>query len=608
MVLATVLIIILLNFILSKRFVRWDITADQRYTLKDATIELLQDDERFAAPVHIKIYFTGEFPPEWENFRNEIKLKLDEYKVYGGDHITYSFIDIYENEQTLETELEELQKLGLREIVISDFSESKGNFTNTLPGAVISYPGQADKVINFVPTKAVMQAMQTGDKGYLLSLLDESQIELEFKLTSAISQITLREKPYVAFLKGHDELDAGQTYMAREALKEYYDVGDVDILEVVNDSANQVPHEEQVWNSLNGIDVLIIAKPQKDFQEIEKVVIDQFIMNGGKVIWSIDMMQDFRDTLFYYGGASFYAFENKLNLEDILFKYGVKITPSLIFETSEYRAPSHYPKFKDLGNGPEPVYLVTDWSYYPLVQDYTQKRDGSSPSKPHLITEGIPRVKLEYASFLEIPNRKDGIKRTVLLETSDTTYYRTGAVDITYNLMREQLIKAKQNNLPFEQYLPTAVLLEGKFESIQKNRLLPKNWAKGRKFKITEESTENAMIIISDGDIFKNDIDSLSNPGYDLKVKLTHSIYAMSNPNLRHYYGNRDFLMNSVGYLLGENTILAVRRKFIPNRLDAAKVEENRAKWKFLNTTLPILIIIVFGIVQYFYRKKKYAS
>jgi len=564
----TILIIILLNFILSKRFLRWDITADQRYTLKDATTSLLKNDERFNAPVYVKIYFTGDFPPE--------------------------------------SELKELQELGLREMVITDFSESSGQLARTIPGAVISYPDKPDIAINFVPVRAAQQIMELQDKFSLLNLLDESQIELEYKLTSAISQITLRDRPNIGFLQGHRELDEDHIFMAKEALKEYYDVGDVDILKVVDDSSSSLSVQEQVLSSLSPFDVLIIAKPQEDFKEIEKVVIDQYIMKGGKVIWSIDMMADMRDTLFYYGGTSFYAHENKLNLENMLFKYGVRVEPTLIFETSEHRAPSHYPKFKDLGNGLEPVYLVTDWSYYPLVTDYTQKRDGSGSSKAHMITEGVPRVKLEYASHLTVLNRKDNVKKTVLLETSDTTYYRAGAVDVSYDLMREQLINSQKFGLPFKQYLPTAVLLEGKFESLYKNRLLPKSM--GGALNIIEKSSPTSMIVISDGDIFKNDIDSLSTPGLKRKVKLTHSIYSMSNRKLNFYYGNRDFLMNSVEYLLGENTILSVRRKFIPNRLDRAKVEVQRSKWKFLNVTLPILIIIVFGLGQFLYRRKKYAS
>ncbi len=602
-VIGTIVLIILINYILSFKFVRYDITADQRYSLKDETIALLEDEDKYSGILTVKIYFTGDLPADWSNYREEVMLKLEEYKVYAGSRFNYEFVDIYTDKTTYQEDLNNLNKLGLKEIVVSDFSEQKGEVTKTVPGIVLSYPDQEDIGVALLPVHDVRYAMAENNRNFLLDIFLNSQVDLEYKLTSAINKIVNRDKKNIAFLQGHGELDDKQTYSARSVLGEFYNISDVEILKVVEDE--QLSYEDQIFHSLDNIDLLIVAKPEKSFNELEKFVLDQFIMNGGKVIWSLDMVNDNRDTLYSPRGSTYgIPYENGLNLTDQLHKYGVRIEPVLLLETLKNSAPAHIPTPNSNPNGPPIAYRIVDWELYPKVLDYRQPINGNpnNLADQHIISAGLAPVKMEYASYITVLDKKrDNVKKSVILETSDSTSFRRAPVDIFWQIIKQSKIRDKQ-------YLPTAVLMEGEFESLWKNRLVPKE-LDGQSISFKEQSVKNKMLVLSDGDVFKNDIDSVSKPGMRLPVALDRSFYGQYDQRLYNlYYGNRDLLLNSVEYLLGENTILAVRRKFIPERLDPVKVEEHKNKWKFINILLPLLMIAVLGVIQLIIRKERYTK
>ncbi len=599
-VIGTIVLILLINYILSFKFVRYDITSDQRYSLKKETIALLEDEDKYPGILTVKIYFTGELPADWANFKEEVMLKLDEYKVYAGSRFNYEFVDIYADKSTYQQDLEYLNKLGLKEIVVSDFSEQKGELTKTVPGIVLSYPDQEDIGVSLLPVHEVRYAMAENNRDFLLNLFLESQVDLEYKLTSAINRIVNRKKKNIAFLQGHGELDDQETYSARSVLGEFYNVSDIEILKVVKD--DNLSYENQIFHSLDNIDLLIIAKPEKSFNELEKFVLDQYAMNGGKILWSLDMVNDNRDTLYSERGSTYgIPYENGLNLTDQLHKYGVRIEPVLLLETLKNSAPAHIPTPNSNPNGPPIAYRIVDWELYPKVLDYRQPINGNpnNLADQHIITSGLAPVKMEYASYITpLVKKRDQVKKSVILETSDSTSFRRAPVDIFWQIIKQKKIRDKQ-------YLPTAVLLEGQFESLWKNRLVPKE-LDGQSISFKEESVNTKMLVISDGDVFKNDIDSVSKPGMKLPVALDRSFYAKYDRRLSVLYGNKDLLLNSVEYLLGENTVLAVRRKFIPERLDPVKVEEHKAKWKFINILLPLLMIALLGAIQLVIRNERY--
>ncbi len=597
MVIGSIILIFLLNFILSFYFTRIDITDDKRYTLKEATIALLEDDEQFKDKLQVKLHFAGKLPTDWTNFRKEVMLKLEEYKVYGGDRFVINEINIYEDKSTLDAELADLRKLGLDEVIVSEANEQSGLSAATVPAIVLSYPGQSDVGVPLIP-KSDIELLQQANKmqqqiprEIILEILDRAIIDLEFELTSAIKKIVTRDKPYIAFLEGHGELNKEQTHSARESLKEYYSVGDVDILRVVEDSSTSA--KDQIFHSLDLVDLLMICQPKEQITEIEKFVIDQYIMKGGKVIWALDMVDVNLDTLEAYGATYGLPYENNLNLLEQLYVYGVRIEPSVVLDSRQgYQGPLLIPTESAPGKEKQVEDRLYRWEFFPLVRDW----EHNNPNKEqHRITDRLRPIKMEYASYITpLMDKKDNVKKTVLLETSDSASYRRPPVDIFYNLVTQP----KPVN---QQYLPMAVLLEGEFNSLYKNRLQPKGLDN---VKVKEVSGQNKMIVISDGDIFRNDIVKAID-GKEYIVDLKNSRYF--DPNIKDF-GNEDFLLNSVEYLLGETTLLDIRQKYVPQRLDMNKIAEQKSKWRFINIGLPLLIIIVVGVAQYFIRRQRYSN
>src|SRR5690606_9263607 len=223
-------------------------------------------------------------------------------------------------------------------------------------------------------------------------------------------------------------------------------------------------------------------------------------------------------------------------------------------------------------------------------------------TKQHIITKGLLPVKLEYASYITVLDAKedDDVRKTVILETSDSSGFRRSPVDIFPNLITQK------KNLD-KNYLPVAVLLEGQFSSIYKNRLKPSGLKNAPDVNIIEESQPTKMIVISDGDVFRNDVDTISKPGFSNYVPLEYSIYALYEPSFqRKMYGNSELLINSVDYLLGTQASIETRFEYIPDDLDREEIENNKTRWQVTNVGIPLLIIIVVGAAQFFYRRRKY--
>ena len=604
MVLITIVIIVLINFISASNFERYDITADGRYTLKPATKELLTDTEIFSDNLIVKVYFTGDLPPHWKNFRDEITLKLEEYKNLAGSRFSFEFINPFEDQETVDEKMIELRELGLDYIVASDFSGEKADLVKTVPGAVLSYPGSPDVGVEFLKIDLFREVPpDQATREVILELLDQELIDFEYRMTSAIRKAVVRKKPVVAFLEGHGELNSDQTASAKSILQEFYDVTRLDILEVKLDST--VSEVNQVLHALDMIDLLIIAKPQEPFTEIEKFVIDQFAMKGGRIIWSIDMIDDHRDSLYRKGITYGIPFEQDLNLVDQLHRYGVRIEPVLVMENPMNSAPCHLPFLNEPGKEPAILYRIFDWPFYPVVMDYPQPvivNGKQENSKQHIITKGLFPIKLEYASYIKVLDEKeDDIEKTVILETSDSSAFRRAPVDIFSNLITQPKVLDKQ-------YLPIGVLLEGQFSSIYKNRLKPSGFKDAPNVNIIEQSMPTKMLVFSDGDIFKNDIDT-TRPGLYNYVDMGYSVYAAYDQRLQtKLFGNGELLINSVDYLLGSQASIETRFEYVPDDLDRSKIEKNKTKWQFFNIGLPLLIILIFGLVQFFYRRGKYTQ
>ncbi|MGB1104666.1 MAG: gliding motility-associated ABC transporter substrate-binding protein GldG [Crocinitomicaceae bacterium] len=563
-----VAIIILLNYVLSFFFGRFDITEDKRYSLSENTIALLEDEDRMKDRIFLKIYLDGDLPADIKKIRNAIREKLDEFKVYAGDKIQYEFIDPNgEDDEDYNIEVQKnIYSEGISPTDIQITQSGQVEVKTIWPGALIDYKGTTVDQIQFFNKRLI--ASNEDARG----LADRTINNLEYKLISAIRRVTADDKQTIGFLQGHDELDEWQTADVRQGLNRYYLVEDVEINGQIN--------------ALDEVDALVVAQPKKPFTEKDKFVIDQFIMNGGRVLWFVDPLDINRDSLYFRGET--FGISANLNIEkDMLYKYGARLNNNTIID-------------KDCG----PIYIpghplgIVDWYFYPLLQ-----------RTDHPITKNLDPIKAEYSSTVEIVNQGDAdVQKTVLLKSSGNSLAFKSPVRINYSI-----VDVEPNfNENGETDLPVALMMEGRFTSAFENRLT-QEFTASPDFNTKFKSDSTKMLVVSDGDIIRNEVETKVVEGKTRyrAIPLNVDVFGVQNPNrtAKYIYGNRDFVLNSIDYMMDDNSLIDVRAKTITLRvLDTQKAYKEKNFWKFLNIGFPLFCIIILGLVQYFMRKRKFAK
>lgn len=568
------------NFIAGLRFMRFDLTEDNRYSLKEATIKLLENDDRFSEKMLVQVYLEGDFPAEWKKLRREVEIKLEEYRAYAGGKFEYEFIDPFAqgDDEMQDALLEELRESGLYAMSIPVPGERELGIKTIVPGAIIKYPGQEDVAVSFFPTG---QIIVNTTRDYIRSKVQKAITDLEYNLTSGIRRAIQLKKPVVSILQGHGELNKRQLAYMIPALQEYYDT---QFTNLYVDQEDSIKREN--LRALDGTDLLVVAAPKEPFTEKEKYIIDQFIMNGGRVIWMIDGVNAYRDTLEAYGRTLGLSLD--VNLQDMLFQYGVRINNNMILD--EFVAPIGIP----MQDG---RLMIFPWYFYPMT--------GNRGNHP--ITNNLDPVKLEYASSIDTLAAKKGIRKTVLLESSARSIVNNPPVRIFYDwVLGEAKPNFSTNNL--RPYQIAGVLLEGTFESVFRNRFTPQ-FLKAPEVAFKETSTETRMIVIADGDLIRNDIDTITNPGVFRAVPVDKSYYSIFNQQLSGLrFGNRDLFLNAADYLLGDESLIASRSKVTVRMLDMDKIKKEKGSWQLINLTLPLLILAMIAMAQFAVRKRKYTK
>jgi gliding-associated putative ABC transporter substrate-binding component GldG len=563
--LGIVAIIFLLNYICSFFIGRFDITEDKRHSLSENTIALLQDENRIKERIFFKIYLEGDLPADIKKIRNSIQEKLDEFIVYAGDKIQYEFIDPNgEDDVNFNLEVQKnIYQEGIAPCDIQIISADKAEIKTIWPGALIEYKGKTVDQVQFFTNRLIVNNED------MRGLADRTINNLEYQLISAVRRVSASEKQTIGFLGGQGELDAWQTADVRTGLDRYYLVEDVEI--------------NGKLDALSAVDALIIAQPKTPFNEKDKFIIDQFIMNGGKVLWFIDPLEVNRDSLYFTGET--FGISANLNIEkDMIFKYGARLNATTLID-------------KECG----PIYIpghpmgVVDWYFYPILQRST-----------HPITKNIDPIKAEYASTLEIVNEEDvDVKKTILLHSSDNSQEFKAPVRINYGIVDVEP-NFKKGNAEF----PVAMMLEGKFTSAFENRISD-SFVNSPDFKTVFKSVDNKMLVVSDGDIIRNEVDSKVVDGKTLyrAIPMEIDVFGVQNANKtpKYVYGNRDFVLNCIDYMLDDFSLIDVRAKTITMRvLDKQKITKGKDKWKFLNIGMPLLLIFILAAAQLFIRRGKY--
>jgi len=550
------IIIVLFNILSQFFFFRIDMTSDKRYTLNDATKNILSQLDDI---VYIKFYLDGEMPPGFKRLKDAVTEMLDEFKVIAGDNIEYEIIDPYneEDESNRKKVLKQLYDMGLDPVNV--YEKEKGEKTQKIlfPGAVIYYK---DK---YIPVNFLEQSLNKTPEENLNSSVED----VEYKLVNSIHKLMQKEKKKIAFLSGHGELDANYLADILQTLSQDYYVRRIKI--------------NGQLRALKDYDAIVIAKPDSGFDKYDKYIIDQFIMNGGKSLWVVDGADVSLDSLAYQNYTYALDLIGRINLMDMLFKYGVGINPNLVQDVQCAMIPINVA----LANEP-PRFQMFPWVYSPLV----------IPSPGHTISKNLNLVKGEFTSTIDTVGHNPNVKKTILLTTSKYTRILNVPVQVSLSIASME----PDLRLFAYSYVPVGVLLEGKFESAFKNRLTPESQKDmSEKLGFKTESKPTKMIVISDGDMIKNQISRVR--GKIVPFPLGYDRYT------RQTYGNKEFFLNAINYLLDDVGLLNVRARDIKLRLlDKEFLSKTLLYIQLFNVVLPIVLLIIFGIIYSIIVKKKY--
>lgn len=547
----TIFVLVVLNVLGTLFFQRFDLTKDKRYTLSPTSLGIVKQVEN---PLSIKIYMAGDLPADFKRLQQETKQLLEEFQAYNKN-IVFEFVDPLENEEESDELTKSLFKKGLTPVNITVDDKGKQSQAMVFPWAIAVYNG---KEVNIPLLKNIMGASTTQ------KVMGSIQ-HLEYSIADAINKITKNKQKKVAIIRGNGELKEIHIAKMLLQIRESYFIGPFTLDSVAKDPNGTL-------NALKKYDLAIISKPTEKFTDEEKEVLDQFIMNGGKTIWLIDQVAADMDSLYNDMGATL-AYPRDLNLSDMFFKYGFRINPDLIKD--EQGSPI---KLATGEQGSATQYQDFVWKFAPQV----------FPASQHPIVKNLGGIKFDFAS--PIDTLKNGIKKTVLLQSSQYSKTIGSPVEINLNMVTEKSTPEEYLN---KGNLPLAVLLEGSFHSAFENRVLP---FKDNSF--TAKGKPNKMIVIADGDLARNQLDKNRMPvelGYDQRTG--------------NLYDNKDFIMNCINYLLDDTGLINIRSKDVElPLLDKEKVYESYTMTQFITIGVPILILLVFGLVFTFIRKRRYSK
>jgi ABC-2 type transport system permease protein len=551
----SLLVVLAFAFVLSSFFHRFDLTAEKRYTLTSFSKSSLRNLKK---PVHVKVYLDGELNIPFRKMEQRIRETLDEFKVYAGDNLQYEFINPFAGKDAKATKelVDELYEKGLKATnIVARDKEGGTSEKIVFPGALIVY-NNLEIPVNLLKNNPLAGAEEN---------INNSVQALEFEFMRIISSLSSESTEKLAFIEGHGELNEYQVNDITRELGWYFQVDRGKI----NGKPGILDHYKAV----------IIAKPSQAFDERDKYVLDQYIMQGGKVLWFIDMVKADMDSL-GSGGATV-ALINQLNLEDLLFRYGVRINPVLLQDIQCNTIPVNVAL-----EGNPADFRPVPWLYYPLI---------TSPSG-HPVTRNLNMISIQFAGTIDTIEARGGIKKTVLLRSSE--YSRQVKAPVMISLDEVRLTpRQEQFN---ERFLPVAVLLEGKFESAFTNRGIPQLFPDT--LLLPRESGEgSAMLVVSDGDMIRNDI--LPTPQGVRILPLGSDRYT------KQTYGNKEFIVNAIQYLTGHQGLISLRSRQLTLRmLDKNKISHARTKWILINMIGPPLLVILLGILYTWLRKRRFAK
>ncbi|MBS1658606.1 MAG: gliding motility-associated ABC transporter substrate-binding protein GldG [Bacteroidetes bacterium] len=546
-------ILIALNVLSSSYFTRVDLTADRRYTLTDSTKALLRN---LKDVVFVKVYLKGDFPAGFQRLATSTKEMLDEFKVYGGEKIQYEFNDVItgKSEKELRDVVKEMSQKGLAPTNVQNRGGDEYSQQIVIPGALVTFGSRE------APVNLLENTPGTGAQ----TALNNSIAHLEYNLTRSIRQLTQITKPRIGIIRGHGEMEDERLVDFLSSMADFYDPQFITLSDVVS-----IP---------DNIRTILIIRPQQTFSDKDKFKIDQYVMNGGTVLWLVDALNAGMDSV--VAKRSFIALDYPLNLDDQLFRYGARINPDLLLDLQCNPVP-----LLTSMEGQQPKFTLFPCFYFPVL----------TPVGSHPIVRNIDAVATQFAGTIDTV-ALSSVKKIPLLVSSKNSriVFTPWMVDF-----RDLRNRPNENEYRAKQQMG-AVLLEGVFPSLFQNRLTPEMQAvlqDSLKQPFKAQSAPTKMIVISDGDMAANEFNAQGQP-------LALGFYRYTG----EYFGNKTFLMNCVDYLAGFPELINTRSKTIMLRLlDEAKVKAGRTTWMWINLAAPIGALLLFGLVFNVIRYQKFA-
>ena len=542
-----IMLLIVLNQVASNYFFRIDLTEEGRYTIKPQTIQLLRnlDDEVF-----IEVYLDGDLNPGFTRVKNFTRETLEEFRVYSNNKVRYTFTNpgsaISQNARN--EFISSLAQKGISPLNVVENQGGQRSQKLVFPGALVSYGG--------LETGVMFLKGATG-RGSPQEMLNQAVEDIEYELINAISKLVSTQSKRIGWVVGHGELDSLHVAGFTHALLEQYQVIKINLSE---------------QKELTGYDLLIIAKPKSKFLPAELYILDQFIMTGGKVIFLVDRLDA---TMEKASAENYFAIPYEINLDDMLFRYGVRINPDLVQDISSVK----YPVVTGQASG-RPQITPIEWPFFPLVNHFST----------HPATRNLDAVVLKFASSIDTIKTNDVVK-TPLMFTSQYSRILAAPVKVSAAGLRAEL---KPDNFQAGP-IPLGYLLEGRFISLFKNRFKPEGFDES---KFIESGSATKMVVISDGDMVRNEISAQTGQPSPLGF----------DPIFNVTFANQDLMLNLISYLINEDGIINARSREIKIRpLDKTKIVQDRMYWQTINLVVPILIMIVFGLVINYIRSRKYS-
>ena len=541
--------LLLFNFMAQRFFFRLDLTQEKRYTMSDATKKLLRDLKQ---PVTVTVYLTGDFPPAFRRLEQGVRETLNEFQVYGGANLNYIFIDpsAGSTEAARNAFYTSLFKKGLKPTNLGATENGKRVEKIIFPYAVVSVGGHDRPVLLLRGNQAAPADVR----------LNQSIEGLEYELASTIRSLVPSLRKRIGVIEGHGELTNVQAGDILGTWQQQYDVFRVTLSKV---------------KDLGALDAVVVAQPKTPYTEDEKFKLDQFITQGGRALFFVDALRVDLDSV-SRNGASL-ATPYNLNLDDLFFKYGLRLNQNLLLDLNSGQIP-----LVTGMEGNKPKIEPMPWQLYPLINKFS----------PHPITRNLDAVYLKFVGNLDTV-KATGIRKTPLMTTSRYTRVLPAPVPINFNDARlEPNPKLYQKG-----FQAVAYLLEGQFTSLFANRARPGT------LQFQPEKPANAkpskVLVMADGDFIRSEVDPKTGNPYRLGFdRLANTEFA-----------NRELVLNATDYLLDDTGLIAVRGKQITLRpLDKVKLAEERRRWQLLNIGVPLALLGVFGAVRAWRRKRRYAA